>query len=70
MFAYDKEQAKKQGRRVSEKNLLTLCFIGGTLGGWIGINKLRHKSSKSSFKLKLAGITLFQLLVILTLFRR
>lgn len=70
MFAYDKEQAKKQGRRVSEKNLLTLCFIGGTLGGWIGMNKLRHKSSKSSFKLKLAGITIFQLLVLLTLFRR
>ncbi|WP_090679138.1 DUF1294 domain-containing protein [Myroides guanonis] len=70
MFAYDKEQAKKQGRRVAEKNLLTLCFIGGSLGGWIGMNKLRHKSSKSSFKLKLLGITLFQLLILLTLFRR
>lgn len=70
MFAFDKEQAIKKGRRVAEKNLLTLCFIGGSIGGWIGVNKLKHKSAKATFKLKLLGITVFQLLIFLTLFKR
>lgn len=70
MFAYDKEQAQKDGRRVSEKNLLTLCFIGGSLGGWIGMSKFRHKSTKTSFQLKLAAIVIFQIGILLIFFRR
>lgn len=70
MFAFDKEKAQKKGRRVSEKNLLTLCFMGGSLGAWIAMSKLRHKTSKKSFKWKFYGIVMFQILVLLILFRK
>ncbi|WP_010250416.1 DUF1294 domain-containing protein [Myroides injenensis] len=70
MFAFDKEQAIKQKKRISEKNLLTLCFMGGSLGGWIAMKKLRHKSSKDSFKLKFYLILIIQVVLLFALFKR
>ncbi|MEC4113242.1 DUF1294 domain-containing protein [Myroides pelagicus] len=70
MFAYDKEKAIKNGRRVAEKNLLTLCFFGGSLGGWIAMKKLRHKISKDSFKVKFFAIVAIQIAVFFILFKR
>lgn len=70
IFAYDKEQALKHGRRVSEKNLLTLCFFGGSLGGWFAMKKLRHKISKDSFKVKFFAIVAIQVAVFFMVFKR
>ncbi|MTG96560.1 MULTISPECIES: DUF1294 domain-containing protein [Myroides] len=70
MFAYDKEQALKNRRRVAEKNLLTLCFFGGTLGAWIAMKKLRHKISKDAFKVKFYAILAIQVAVFFILFKR
>lgn len=70
MFAVDKERAQKRKNRVSEKNLLTLCFLGGSVGGWLAMNKLRHKSSKDSFKLKFYAIFIAQVFLLLFVFKR
>ncbi|EPH11005.1 hypothetical protein HMPREF9713_02131 [Myroides odoratimimus CCUG 12700] len=70
MFAFDKEQAIKNKRRVSEKNLLSLCFFGGTLGAWIAMKKLRHKISKDSFKLKFYAILAIQVSLFFIVFKR
>ncbi|WP_430614702.1 DUF1294 domain-containing protein [Flavobacterium sp. JP2137] len=70
LFAYDKEKAQKKGRRVPEKNLLLLSFIGGTFGAWIAMNKLRHKTAKSSFKMQFYAIVVVQLLLLVFVFRR
>lgn len=70
IFAYDKEQAQKKGRRVQEKNLLTLCFFGGGLGGWLAMKKLRHKTNKTTFKYKFYLILIIQLIVLFAIFKR
>lgn len=70
MFAVDKERAQKNKARISEKNLLTLCFMGGSLGGWLAMNKLRHKISKDSFKIKFYAIFIIQVILIFGLFKR
>ncbi|MBE5743151.1 MAG: DUF1294 domain-containing protein [Clostridiales bacterium] len=45
-FAYgaDKSKAKKNKRRTPEKVLLGLSFIGGAVGGILGMNLFRHKT--------------------------
>lgn len=70
MFAVDKERAIKHKKRISEKNLLTLCFFGGSLGGWLAMKKLRHKTSKDSFKFKFYAILIVQVILLFALFKR
>ncbi|MEK6451677.1 MULTISPECIES: DUF1294 domain-containing protein [unclassified Myroides] len=70
MFAVDKERAIKHKKRISEKNLLTLCFFGGSLGGWLAMKKLRHKTSKDSFKFKFYAILIVQGILLFALFKR
>lgn len=70
LFAYDKAQAQKKRKRVSEKNLLTLVFFGGTLGAWLGMRKFRHKTLKTNFKLWFYGIALLQCMLFLMVYKR
>jgi len=48
-FAWDKNRAKKHGHRLSERSLLLLCALGGSLGGVFARHKLRHKTVKEPF---------------------
>ena len=48
-YGYDKLQAKRDGRRVTETALLVLAVIGGALGGWAGMLIWRHKTSHARF---------------------
>ena len=48
-FAYDKWQAIQRGWRVPEKVLLGLAFMGGALGGILGMYLCRHKTRKPRF---------------------
>jgi len=50
-MGYDKQQAKKKGRRVPEKNLWLLAFIGGGIGAYIGMQMFRHKTRHTSFRI-------------------
>jgi len=70
LFAFDKEKAQKKGRRVPEKNLLLLCAMGGSFGGWVAMNKLRHKNAKKSFKFQFYAVVVIQLILIFSIFRR
>lgn len=49
IYGYDKFLAKNHKRRISEKTLLFLAFIGGTTGAMLGMIIFRHKTSKRSF---------------------
>ena len=49
LIGYDKYLAKKNKKRISEKTLLTLVFIGGTLGSGLGMLTFRHKTAKRSY---------------------
>ncbi|MHC5353287.1 DUF1294 domain-containing protein [Myroides sp. LJL115] len=70
IFAHDKEQAIKNKRRVKEKNLLTLCFFGGSIGGYLAMKRFRHKTSKSNFMLKFYGLALFQGILLFMILKR
>ena len=51
IFGVDKFKAKKGYYRVSEKGLFLLCFIGGGIGGFVGMYTFRHKTRKWYFNL-------------------
>ncbi|MBA3471385.1 MAG: DUF1294 domain-containing protein [Herpetosiphonaceae bacterium] len=48
-FVIDKNAARRSRRRTSERGLLTLVAIGGTLGAGLAMLLIRHKTSKRSF---------------------
>jgi uncharacterized membrane protein YsdA (DUF1294 family) len=52
MFWYDKFQAKRQGQRISERELHILSALGGFLGGSFAMYTLRHKTAKKDFLTK------------------
>lgn len=66
IFAYDKFAAKNmQKRRISEKELHTLTFIGGFLGAPLAMALFHHKVAKSSFLLKQIIILLLWVVAII-----
>ncbi|WP_438311422.1 DUF1294 domain-containing protein [Sporosarcina sp. FA9] len=50
-MGYDKQQAKKKGRRVPEKKLWTLALLGGGIGSYLGMQTFRHKTRHTSFRI-------------------
>ena len=50
VMGYDKSQARKQARRISEKNLWTLAVLGGGIGAYIGMQLFRHKTKHTNFR--------------------
>lgn len=55
VFFFDKKQAIRDKYRVSEKFLLTLVSIGGTIGAISSMMINRHKIKKQSFIFKYIG---------------
>ncbi len=49
-FGFDKFLAVNEKRRVAERNLLGLSFLGGAVGGLLGIIVFRHKTRSLWFR--------------------
>ena len=64
LFGLDKQKAKQNKRRISEFTLLLVSFLGGSLGSFLAMFNFRHKTSKTSFKIKFGLILLAQILII------
>ena len=47
----DKYQAKNNKWRIPEKSLFLLAFLGGSIGGILGMIIFSHKTKKVSFKI-------------------
>ena len=47
----DKIKARKNRWRIPERTLLTLCAIGGSLGGMIAMKLFRHKTLHPQFSI-------------------
>lgn len=56
IYFLDKRAARHGRRRISERTLLTLALIGGSLGAVAAQQLLRHKTRKEPFRSILAGI--------------
>ena len=58
-YGLDKRQARNGGRRVSERTLHLLAFLGGWPGAMIGQRQFRHKTQKVTFRIVFWILVLF-----------
>lgn len=57
----DKKKAVNGKRRISEKALFFVSFIGGSAGMLIGMKKFRHKTKQKRFMLGIPLMMIFQI---------
>src|SRR5437870_5866348 len=50
-YGLDKRQAANGGRRVSERTLHLMAFLGGWPGALLGQRQFRHKTQKVTFRI-------------------
>lgn len=67
-FTFDKIAAQNGWWRVSEASLLSLAFIGGSLGALIGQRVMRRKTHKQPFRSLLIAIVSLHIVVGVLLF--
>ena len=68
MMEYDKLQAIKNKRRISEKTLFTLALLFGSIGSIIGMYTFRHKTKHTSFIIGMPVILVFNIICIYLLY--
>jgi uncharacterized membrane protein YsdA (DUF1294 family)/cold shock CspA family protein len=56
LYSRDKQAALFGWWRISERQLLTIDFLGGIIGGLLAQHRYRHKTSKQSYQLKIFTI--------------
>jgi uncharacterized membrane protein YsdA (DUF1294 family) len=67
LFAWDKYCARNRMWRVSEKTLLMLAMVGGSIGTIVGQQALRHKTSKEPFRTYLLLIVVVQIILLVAM---
>jgi uncharacterized membrane protein YsdA (DUF1294 family) len=60
IMGFDKYLAIKQRNRITEKTLLSLCILGGSIGSWISMQLFRHKTRKPLFNLGIPLVFLIE----------
>ena len=60
IYGLDKWKAKRDARRISEKTLLTLAVIGGSIGAFAGMHYFHHKTLHWYFRYGLPLILVVQ----------
>lgn len=64
VFAMDKKKAKYNKWRIPEARLLFFSLIGGSLGGLLAMNLLRHKTKTLKFTIGMPLILILNIVVI------
>ncbi|KHF41026.1 DUF1294 domain-containing protein [Halalkalibacter okhensis] len=64
IMGMDKAKAKNRQRRVPEKTLFCLAFIGGSVGIYAGMKRFRHKTRHKNFVYGIPIIILTQISVL------
>ena len=59
LFGFDKARAKAQQRRIPERILLGIGFLGGAWGALLGMKLFRHKTRKPIFWITMIPTALF-----------
>ena len=66
---FDKLKAKRGGWRISEKALFSLCFLGGSVGMYISMRLIRHKTLHKRFMIGIPLIILIQIATIILIIK-
>lgn len=66
----DKIKARKRMRRISEKTLFTVSFLGGAVGMYVTMLIIRHKTKHKRFMFGLPVIILLQIVILLFLIKQ
>lgn len=67
---YDKHQAKKKGKRVSENKLFVIAFLFGALGIYLGMKApIYHKAAKPKFKWGIPLLFILNVICIYLMYR-
>ncbi len=67
VYYLDKQKAKKNAYRISERNLIGLTLIGGCLGAIVSMNLFRHKTKHLKFTLGIPLILALQIISVIYL---
>lgn len=70
IYGLDKAKSAMGAWRVSERRLLSLAILGGSLGAILGMKIFRHKTRKNSFLLAFILILVIQTGLVYFLFFR
>ena len=62
-YGVDKRRAQKGAWRISEKTLLLLPLLGGSIGGILGMRVFRHKTKHWYFQFGVPAVLVLQLAV-------
>lgn len=68
IMAWDKMKARGDGWRVSEKNLLLIAIVGGSVGIYLGLKVFRHKTRHYKFSVGVPIIFFIQAGIVVCLF--
>ncbi len=66
IYGLDKYKAKRAKWRISERTLLSMALVGGSIGAWLGMKVWHHKTMHKKFKYGIPAILSLQ--IVLTLF--
>ena len=61
----DKHRAKTGGYRVPESTLFTLCLMGGSVGMYLTMKSIRHKTRHKRFMIGIPLIIILQIAVLM-----
>lgn len=61
---YDKNAARRKKRRIRERTLFLLCFLGGSPAMYLTMLAIRHKTKHKSFMIGIPLIMLLQIAII------
>ncbi len=64
-YSFDKVQAKNSRCRVSEKRLILMSLLGGSLGALLSMKFLNHKTKKWYFKYGVPVMGLFHFALVI-----
>lgn len=62
----DKRRARKGEWRIPEKQIWITSLIGGSIGVYITMKKIRHKTQHTSFMIGIPFIIILQIIVVVT----
>ena len=70
LYGIDKDKSRKKLWRISERTLLGIAAIGGSLGALIGMRVFHHKTKHWYFRFGLPLILILHLAAFFLLFQR